>query len=213
LKKLFPGTKFKIHSSNYSNGDSVRVSFIDGPPGREVEEKIQKYQRGSFNSMEDIYELDNRRDDIPQTKYLFVDRKLSPEALERFAAEIRKDFGIPDSVTVDDYLPQVIPGWKNGFDRIYQQIHRQYSNVNTNTPPHKCDNCPEVNRELNTRPDGKVVCDRCAYQLSKLDPPEPSTAIACGYPGCALTDKGHIYLGADHAFQAFKLQVLQGGKS
>jgi hypothetical protein len=79
LKKEFPKTKFSVKSSNYSMGDSINISWVDGVAEKKVEKLISHYQCGDFNGMEDIYEYTNRREDIPQTKYLFCDRKISDE--------------------------------------------------------------------------------------------------------------------------------------
>jgi hypothetical protein len=79
LKKEFPKTKFSVKSSNYSMGDSINISWVDGVAEKKVEKLISHYQYGDFNGMDDIYEYTNRREDIPQTKYLFCNRKISDE--------------------------------------------------------------------------------------------------------------------------------------
>lgn len=79
LKTNFPSIKFSVTSEGYSMGDNVNVNWIDGPTETEVEAITAKYQSGRFNSMEDIYEYSNSREDIPQTKYLFTNRKKSDE--------------------------------------------------------------------------------------------------------------------------------------
>lgn len=75
LKQAFPGINFSVKSSNFSMGDSVSISWADGPTESEVEMYTDKYQYGYFNGMEDIYENTNRRDDIPQSKYVSCNRK------------------------------------------------------------------------------------------------------------------------------------------
>ena len=77
LQKTFPGIRFSVTSDSFSMGDSVRVSYEDGPAYSLVDQIAGKYQYGHFNGMEDIYEYSNRRDDIPQTKYVQVSRKQS----------------------------------------------------------------------------------------------------------------------------------------
>jgi Zn/Cd-binding protein ZinT len=81
LKETYPTVKFSVRSQSYSMGDSIDVTYTDGPLSKDVEEITNKYQAGSFNGMEDIYEFDNRNADLPQTKYLFVTRNAS-EATE-----------------------------------------------------------------------------------------------------------------------------------
>ena len=79
LKKEFAGVKFKVTSQNFSGGDSVHISWSEGPTERDVNEFTNKYQYGSFNGMEDIYEYSNSRDDLPQTKYVQTRREISEE--------------------------------------------------------------------------------------------------------------------------------------
>lgn len=92
LKAKFPGTKFSVTSEGYSMGDNVNVRWTDGPLRNEVENEICQFQQGSFNGMEDIYEYDNSRDDIPQTNYLFCNRDRSPELQEKLAKEINAEY-------------------------------------------------------------------------------------------------------------------------
>lgn len=62
-------------SQNYSGGDSVNVRITGGSDDNleKLKEYSNQYEYGHFNGMEDIYEYSNCRDDIPQTKYLFVE--------------------------------------------------------------------------------------------------------------------------------------------
>lgn len=90
LKKQFPFTKFSVKSEGYSMGDSVRIYWTDGPQVDSVEKISSKYQYGSFNGMEDIYEYTNNREDIPQAKYVFEDRTLSDELTELVKVELMK---------------------------------------------------------------------------------------------------------------------------
>lgn len=79
LQNKFPGIKFSCTSDSFSMGDSVHISWTDGPTTKDVEEISGKYQYGHFYGMEDIYENTNRRDDIPQAKYVIESRKMSDE--------------------------------------------------------------------------------------------------------------------------------------
>lgn len=100
LKENFKGIKFSIKSQDYSGGDSVRVKWCDGPTEEEVEKHLSKYEYGHFNGMEDIYEYTNVINGLPQTKYLFCDREMSPETrqnllpqAERFTADFVRTQG------------------------------------------------------------------------------------------------------------------------
>jgi len=77
LQAAFKGIKFSVTSESFSGGNSVHVSWVDGPTVAEVEKISQKYQYGHFNGMEDIYESTNSRDDIPQVKYVSERREKS----------------------------------------------------------------------------------------------------------------------------------------
>lgn len=70
------GFKATAKSDSYSGGDSVHVR-VSGWYSPEIQKKIgeeySKYQKGHVNTYEDYYEYSNLKDDIPQTKYLFVD--------------------------------------------------------------------------------------------------------------------------------------------
>ncbi len=60
LKASFPGIKFSVRYSSYAGGDSVYAAWNFGPTKDEVGAIIDKFQYGSFNSMEDIYEYDRK---------------------------------------------------------------------------------------------------------------------------------------------------------
>lgn len=88
LKKEFPEHKARVRSTSFSMGNAVDIYIggksqtVDGfqidknCPNHQLREKVRKvvakYQSGSFDGMEDIYNYDNRRDDIPQVKYVHV---------------------------------------------------------------------------------------------------------------------------------------------
>jgi hypothetical protein len=98
LKKAFPAIKFSVKSHNYSGGDSVRISYNDAVPVEQIEAITDKYQYGNFNGMEDIYEYSNNRNDIPQSKYIFVDRTISEENKQIVKKEIEAKY----RVSLDD---------------------------------------------------------------------------------------------------------------
>jgi len=80
LKVNFPNVKFQVKSSTYSGGNSVDIYYEDAVPTKAIEAVVNKYQQGHFNGMEDIYEYSNRNEDIPQVKYVMVNRSMSQEA-------------------------------------------------------------------------------------------------------------------------------------
>ena len=72
LKAIFPGSKFRVTSKNYSGGNSVRIEHISGPVDSAIESLASKYKMGSFNGMTDCYEYSNSNEDLPQVKFVFV---------------------------------------------------------------------------------------------------------------------------------------------
>jgi len=123
LKKAYPTVKFSVKSDTYSNGDHVDVSYTDGPTAKEVEGKISQFKLGHFDGMTDCYEYSNSREDIPQTKFLFVNRDLSENTKELLKKEIMSMFGIEnwnDNECRDkagDYGYTLI--WKAAQDRVF----------------------------------------------------------------------------------------------
>lgn len=83
LALAFPGVKFEVRSKSYSGGNSVDISWTDGPAFADVEAITNKYQYGDFNGMEDIYEYDNSAMSqavaivLGQAKYVCTSRSIS----------------------------------------------------------------------------------------------------------------------------------------
>jgi len=59
LAQAFPGIRFQVRSDSFSGGDSVDVRWENGPMSAEVEAITGKYQHGSFDGMQDLYEYDH----------------------------------------------------------------------------------------------------------------------------------------------------------
>lgn len=91
LKKLYPTIEFSVRSSNFANGNSVRIDWTDGPTYDQVDNITSKYQYGHFNGMEDIYENTNDRSDIPQAKYVSCTREMSEEIKEKIITSLEFD--------------------------------------------------------------------------------------------------------------------------
>lgn len=89
LKNAFPGIKFRVTSENYTGGSSVRIEYVDGVKRERVERVVCKYEQGRFDGMTDCYDYTNSRSDVPQVKYIFVERKSSDET----RAKIMSDLG------------------------------------------------------------------------------------------------------------------------
>ena len=94
LKQLYPTTKFSVTSSIFAGGDSVSVRWVDGPTFDAVNVVVRDYQEGSFNSMEDMYEYDNRNTNITQVKYVLPQREMSDAVRASIKADLSKKFGV-----------------------------------------------------------------------------------------------------------------------
>lgn len=90
LKKEFPNYKFSVTSDKFSGGDSVHISWKDGPTTKQVDSIVNKYQYGHFNGMDDIYEYSNNIEGLPQTKYVSTSREINPELKNRLLPEFEK---------------------------------------------------------------------------------------------------------------------------
>jgi len=103
LKALFPETKFSVTSESFSMGDAVRVHWMDGPSGRLVDLVVNKYEYGHFDGMTDMYEYSNRRDDIPQVKYVSTQRVLTVRKLDPIVAKIKAEWDVQFDVSVSSW--------------------------------------------------------------------------------------------------------------
>ena len=91
LAQKFPGAIFSVASKSYSGGCSIDIRWTDGPSETEVEKITSKYEEGSFNGMEDIYEYDRSNvwpDIFGGAKYVHTSRIYSKDAHKIIAEQI-----------------------------------------------------------------------------------------------------------------------------
>ena len=86
--------KASVRSEQFSMGNSVDVEIkeiIDPEVYKALQKELAQYKYGHFEGMYDIYEHSNLREDIPQTKYLFIkyDWRLQDKALEKLEKFVR----------------------------------------------------------------------------------------------------------------------------
>lgn len=122
LKKAFPGVKFRVRSSSFSMGNSVDVDWTDGPTGSEVDRIIGRYQYGHFDGMQDLYEYSNRRNDLPQAKFVSGNRSMSDQVRAELLAYVAERFFPEDreGVTESTRMP-------NGCGRVQERVWREFS--------------------------------------------------------------------------------------
>lgn len=115
LKTKFPGVKFSVISDSFSMGDSVDVSWENGPTSLEVSGVTSKYQYGHFDGMADMYEYSNSRNDIPQAKYVQTHRTLSEEIKKQVCEQI-KALNFYEPSTWEDQPERVAYSLLNGYN-------------------------------------------------------------------------------------------------
>lgn len=97
------GIAGSVRSKSYSMGSSINVDVVDLLPAQYADLKsyVSQFEYGHFNGMEDIYEISNARNDIPQVKYAFVNNKMSDEMGEKIYQFMKGYYsgmeGAPDS--------------------------------------------------------------------------------------------------------------------
>ncbi len=119
LKTAFPSITFRIKSRNFSMGDAVDVYYTNGVPVDQIRKITDKYEYGHFNGMEDIYEISNSRSDIPQAKYVHVQRNIDKEVSEAMKVKLANDFGITDIENEDEWQ-RVFKDWSTTV--VYRQL-------------------------------------------------------------------------------------------
>lgn len=80
--------KAKVTSERFSMGNAVSICLEDINPAMmdAIKEITSKYQFGTFNGMEDYYEMNNIIQDLPQVKYVHVSNRPS-DAMKAKIAE------------------------------------------------------------------------------------------------------------------------------
>ena len=90
LKRAFPGVKFSVTSDSFSMGNSIDVSWTDGPTTKAVDAIINKYRQGSFDGMTDCYNYEENlfSDVFGGAKYVHSSRRCSDEAYNKTAVSM-----------------------------------------------------------------------------------------------------------------------------
>ena len=81
LSRKWPSVKFSVRSKSFSMGDSIDVSWTDGPSGEEVDKIISKYNTSTFDAYQDLSIgcSDGFNDMFGGSKYVRGSRDYSPE--------------------------------------------------------------------------------------------------------------------------------------
>ena len=108
LKAKWPNVKFRVRSESFAGGSAVDIYWTDGPTREQVRDVVGKYEYGCFDGITDCYYITNRRDDIPQVKFVQLHRELSParmlKLLQRVGIEAKPE-------ELDKTRPDLMDEW------------------------------------------------------------------------------------------------------
>lgn len=142
------GVECRASSESYSMGNSVRVKIFDQSPAikQQLESEFAKYQYGHFDGMTDMYEYTNSRNDIPQTKYLFIENRYSPEMEQKAWEFMRVNCSGADEYPVNfKEVPSAAQVWN---EWVSTQVYRLLN--------------------------GSLSTDLCAQFWAGINPPKPT---------------------------------------
>ena len=101
------GVKGSVTSKSYAGGENVRIYVQDQHPKTmgQIKKELAKYQYGSFNPYEDIYENGNLIDGLPQVKFLFIENDMSDDMYKKVYTFVHKETNSDLPVNYDDVSP------------------------------------------------------------------------------------------------------------
>ena len=78
------GIAGSVRSDSFAGGDSVSIRVEDLQPVQysALKDYANQFQYGHFDGMIDLYEYSNRRDDIPQVKFVSIYNKMSDQVAQ-----------------------------------------------------------------------------------------------------------------------------------
>jgi hypothetical protein len=115
LKRLYPKTKFSIRYKSFSGGNSIDVSWVDGPTSASVNAILDKHEYGTFDGMTDCYnhasESDSTWGDVfGSAKYVHASRTHTIDAVR--TAWKSKGFNADDVPATDAWQSDL---WQHMF--------------------------------------------------------------------------------------------------
>ena len=122
------GLEVRASSKNFSGGNSVDIKVLKGSDKsfNELKEYSSQFKEGHFDGMNDIYEYSNSRDDIPQTKYLFIDDDRASEILKYYDENIwkteKKWMWFDNELRSYEWIKQIKDEFKNDWQKGLMDI-------------------------------------------------------------------------------------------
>ena len=102
LKKAFPKIKFRVRTSYYAGGNSIDISWTNGPTGNAVDVIVKKYQYGTFDSMTDCAGYVEGFTG-PGAKHVFVQRTVSEDIKTEVRARIAAQYSLTEAEAANNY--------------------------------------------------------------------------------------------------------------
>lgn len=126
LSARFPGVKFSVKSDRFSGGNSLDVSYRNGPPWEVVDGIAKKYAGGSFNGMEDIYEYSRGAwaSVFGDAKYVHASRGFGRDydhesaIMKEMEAEVKRLYEVADDKAYRDRMGR----WPS--DHVREALHK-----------------------------------------------------------------------------------------
>lgn len=121
------GIGCKVKSEIYSGGSSVSAWVNDVNPelANKIEKELKRYQYGNFDSMNDIYEFDSVKEDLPQVYYVFLENTPSEEMQERIAKILATQYKSLNGMEFNGkYFGIMIPEIQEPLDRTMYRAFR-----------------------------------------------------------------------------------------
>ena len=111
LKRAFPGISFSVRTSKYSGGNSIDISWTDGPTTQQVDKIANKYSGGTFDGMTDCYNYKSSpwTKVFGKAKYVHSHRHYSDNTVLSIARLVRSKLG-----GIEESAEQIAALWNNG---------------------------------------------------------------------------------------------------
>lgn len=121
------GIDCKASSSSFSMGDSVRWTVSDVRPEKfaALESMADRHQYGSFDGMQDLYVYTNRREDLPQSKYVTGCNVFSDAMLQAAFDWVRTNCPSKAARLPADYASAQTMNWHTGTEHCchYESVN------------------------------------------------------------------------------------------
>jgi hypothetical protein len=121
LNDKFPDIKFSVKSDTWDFGTAVKIDWEDGPTKFQVYEVVDKYQYGKFNPENDCYEMTNKRNDIPQVKYVVGFRRMTQAVESLIMATLRINYDYCKGKNRNDFVYEVNKDMKQLIKEVFDK--------------------------------------------------------------------------------------------